>query len=126
MQGIQALEPDPDVRAGVYRPRSREHPIRANWPICGRGEGGVARCDRDAQTDWARYIALANANYEPGVLTTFPAYEFSPTLPEAGKHHRNVLFNGENLPEHAISSMDVGNAIELWRGLEANCRQGAR
>ena len=121
---IEELAPDPNLRPGVYRSRSREHPARSGWPICGRGEGGVERCDRDAQTDWARYIALADAYYEPGVLTTFAAYEFSPTLPEAGKNHRNVLFNGENLPKHAISSMDVGSAIDLWRGLEANCENG--
>ena len=41
-----------------------------------------------------RYIALADAHNEPGVLTTFAAYEYSPTLPDSGKHHRNVLFNG--------------------------------
>ena len=83
----------------------------------------IFRCrwEGDARSDWARYIALADAHNEPGVLTTFAAYEYSPTLPEQGKHHRNVLFNGTDLPEHAISSMDVGNAIDLWRGLEATC-----
>ncbi|MCP4039279.1 MAG: DUF3604 domain-containing protein, partial [bacterium] len=121
VRGRQELEPDPDVPAGVYRQRARQHPVRSAVPICSRGEGGVERCERDARTDWARYIALADANNEPGVLTTFAAYEYSPTLPDSGKHHRNVLFNGEGLPEHAISSMDVGNAIDLWRGLEATC-----
>jgi hypothetical protein len=117
----QELAPDPDASPGVYRPTARQHPDRSGLPICSRGEGGVARCERDARTDWARYIALADAHDEPGVLTTFAAYEYSPTLPDAGKHHRNVLFNGTDLPEHAISSMDVGNAIDLWRGLEETC-----
>jgi hypothetical protein len=121
MRGQQELEPDPDVPPGVYRQRAREHPVRSAWPICSRGEGGVQRCEDDARTDWANYIELANAYNEPGVLTTFAAYEYSPTLPDEGKHHRNVLFNGSDLPEHAISSMDVGNAIDLWRGLEATC-----
>ena len=31
------------------------------------------------------------------------------------------IFHGEGLPAHAISSQDVGSAIELWRGLEATC-----
>ncbi len=119
--GRQELEPDPDVPAGVYRQRTREHPVRSAWPICSGGEGGAERCERDARSDWDRYIALANSYNEPGVLTTFAAYEYSPTLPDAGKHHRNVLFNGNDLPEHAISSMDVGNAIDLWRGLESTC-----
>jgi len=118
---VRELEPDPNVPAGVHRPTKREHPVRTGVPICSRGEGGVERCLRDARSDWARYIALADAHNEPGVLTTFAAYEYSPVLPDAGKHHRNVLFNGSDLPEHAISSMDVGNAIDLWRGLEATC-----
>ncbi len=121
IRGSQELEPDPDVPAGVYRPRAREHPVRDALPICSRGEGGVERCERDARTDWERYIALADAHNEPGVLTTFAAYEYSPTLPDTGKHHRNVLFKGEDLPGHAISSLDVGNAIDLWRGLEETC-----
>jgi len=28
------------------------------------------------------------------VITTFPAYEFSPVLEASGKHHRNVIFSG--------------------------------
>jgi hypothetical protein len=120
-RGSQVLEPDPDAPAGVYRPSVRQHPLRSGWPICARGEGGAERCERDARSDWQRYVALADAHNEPGVLTTFAAYEYSPTLPDAGKHHRNVLFNGTNLPEHAISSMEVGNAIDLWRGLEQAC-----
>lgn len=121
IRSSQSLAPDPDAPPGVYRPRRREHPIRADFPICRWGEGGPARCERDARTDWERYVALADAHNEPGVFTTFAAYEFSPTLPDAGKHHRNVLFNGEDRPHHAISSLDVGNAIELWRGLEEIC-----
>jgi len=121
VEGQDELAPDPDAPPGVYRPTEREHPVRSALPICTRGEGGVERCERDARTDWARYIALADAHNEPGVLTTFAAYEYSPTLPDDGKHHRNVLFLGSDLPDHAISSMDVDNAIDLWRGLEATC-----
>lgn len=111
-------EPEP---AGVYRNRPRTPISRTNFPICNVGEGGVERCLRDSGADWARYIELADRHNEPGVFTTFAAYEFSPTLAEAGKHHRNVIFNGEDLPAHAISSQDVDNAVELWRGLEAAC-----
>ena len=101
-------EPDREAPAGVYQQEVRPPRDRSFWPICGKGEGGVERCERDARTDWARYIALADAHNEPGVLTTFAAYEYSPTLPDAGKHHRNVLFNGNDLPEHAISSHGRG------------------
>ena len=117
----EAVEPGPNAVPGVYRPTARTHPTRSDWPICSRGEGGIERCERDALDDWARYKALADAYNEPGVLTTFAAYEYSPTLPGAGKLHRNVLFNGSELPAHAISSMDVGNVVDLWRGLESAC-----
>ena len=121
--GVDALNDEPSTAApaGVYRNRSRTHPTREAVPICRRGEGGLERCLRDSRTDWARYVDLADRYNEPGVLTTFAAYEYSPVLPDAGKHHRNVLFNGDGLPAHAISSLDVGSAIELWRGLEATC-----
>jgi hypothetical protein len=107
--------------AGVYQKKTRKHPRQAQFPICSRGEGGPERCERDSNSEWIHYIDLADRYNEPGVLTTFAAYEFSPSLPDSGKHHRNILFNGGDLPAHAISSLDVGNAIDLWRGLEETC-----
>ena len=110
-----------EAPAGVYQPVTREA-TGNTFPICVFGEGGVERCYRDSNQAWARYVALADQYNEPGRLTTFPAYEFSPVLPNAGKHHRNVIFNdSRSLPEHAISSLDVANALELWRGLEESC-----
>jgi len=120
-QSRMAVEPDPTQPAGVYRNRPRNGRRLEDVPICSRGEGGPERCLRDSNSDWARYIELADRHYEPGVFTTFAAYEFSPVLEGAGKHHRNVIFHGEELPGHAISSLDVDNAIELWRGLEETC-----
>ena len=117
----QPQESQAPAPPGVYQKESRKGLTAAALPICSRGEGGIERCYRDSISDWARYIQLADQYYEPGVLTTFAAYEYSPVLPDGGKHHRNVVFNGEGLPEHAISSMDVDNAIDLWRGLEENC-----
>ena len=120
-QTRMAVEADPTQPAGVYRKRPRSRRQLADIPICSRGEGGPGRCLRDSNASWARYIELADRHYEPGVFTTFAAYEFSPTLEGAGKHHRNVIFHGEDLPAHAISSQDVDNAIGLWRGLEETC-----
>ncbi len=119
-QTRMAVEPDPTQPAGVYRNRPRSRQLRDDNPICG-GEGGPERCQRFGQSDWARYIELADRHYKPGVFTTFAAYEFSPVLEGAGKHHRNVIFNGDDLPSHAISSQDVDNAVKLWRGLEETC-----
>jgi len=120
-QGAATRDAGPAAPAGVYRNRPRTPPNRSAVPICTRGKGGIERCVQDSRSDWARYIDLANQFNEPGVLTTFAAYEYSPGLPDAGKHHRNVIFNGDDLPEYAISSLDVGNAIDLWRGLEETC-----
>ena len=114
------FEPDPSQPVGVYRKRFREPGQRL--PIC-RGDEREARCLKDAQSDWARYIELADRHNEPGLFTTFAAYEYSPPLERSGKHHRNVIFNGENLPPYAISALDVTNAIDLWRGLEASCTE---
>lgn len=117
----KSAEPDPTHPAGVYRNRPRTGRLLGNVPICSGGEGGLERCRRDGDSDWARYIELADRHNDPGVFTTFSAYEYSPVLDGAGKHHRNVIFNGENLPEHAISAQDVDSAVELWRGLEEAC-----
>lgn len=114
-------EPDPTHPAGVYRLRARPRPFANDMPICSGGEGGPERCLRDNDSSWGRYIETADRYNRPGEFTTFAAYEFSPTLEGGGKHHRNVIFRGGELPAHAISSRDVDNAIDLWRGLEETC-----
>ena len=113
--------PDGAVAAGVYRNTARQHPTLANWPICALDELDPERCYRDSNSDWARYKDLADKYNQHGTLTTFSAYEYSPPLPAAGKHHRNVIFNGTDLPEHATSYFDAGSAIALWRALEESC-----
>jgi hypothetical protein len=107
--------------AGVYRNRSRQHPTLMNWPICTLDETDPERCYRDSISDWSRYKELADKYNQPGILTTFSAYEYSPPLPESGKHHRNVIFNGTGLPKHATSYFDEGSAIGLWQALEKSC-----
>ena len=107
--------------AGVYQPVPRNHPRYSDWPICAGDKEDPDRCLRDSDRDWARFKELADEYNQPGILTTFAGYEYSPTLPGSGKHHRNVIFNGSNLPQHATSSLDVGSAPALWRELERTC-----
>jgi len=106
---------------GVYQPKARKVPGVDRFPTCKWGDSTVERCYDNVSTDWARYVQLADDYYEPGEITTLVAYEFSPGMPDQGKHHRNVIFRSNSVPERAISSIDVPNAIELWKGLEATC-----
>lgn len=66
---------------------------------------------------WDVEIKAANDNYEPGVFTTFIAYEWS-TLAQ-GKYnlHRNVFFNSDHAPL-PFSSMDSPRPEDLWSYLE--------
>ena len=115
---------DPSLPAGVYQPKPRTPPKTEAFPTCRFGDGALERCLNNALVDWARYIDLADRYYEPGRLTTLIGYEFSPGMPDQGKHHRNVIFRSTIVPERALSSFDVPNAIELWKGLEADCGEG--
>ena len=113
---------DPTLPRGVYQKKQYKSPKPGSFPSCRFGKGALERCHENAVNDWARYVAAADAFYEPGVLTTLVAYEYSPGLPDQGKHHRNVIFRSSEVPARVPSSIDVPNTIELWRELEANCQ----
>ncbi|MBT7963727.1 MAG: DUF3604 domain-containing protein, partial [Porticoccaceae bacterium] len=70
---------------------------------------------------WQLVQASAERNYEPGKFTTFAGYEYSPVLPDRGKHHRNIIFRSLDTPKYAISSFDAASEIDLWKELEATC-----
>lgn len=112
---------DPSAPVGIYQQKTRKSPKPGSFPTCRFGGGALERCIKNASTDWQRYVHLADKYYEPGKLTTLIGYEYSPGMPEQGKHHRNVIFRSNTVPERALSSLDVPNAIELWKGLEATC-----
>jgi hypothetical protein len=112
---------DPSKPAGIYQPITRTSPKAGAFPTCKFGDGAVERCAENAQEDWARYIRLADKYNEPGKLTTLIGYEYSPGMAAQGKHHRNIIFRNNKVPDRALSSLDVPNAIELWKGLEATC-----
>lgn len=115
---------DPSQPAGVYQQTVRDPLKPGSFPTCSFRGGGLERCRDNAVIDWARYVELADKYYEPGTLTTLIGYEYSPALPDQGKHHRNVIFRSNTVPERAISALDARNAIELWSGLEATCGEG--
>ena len=115
---------DPSKPAGVYQRTTRQPLKPGAFPTCRFGDRAVERCLKNAIVDWGRYIDLADKYYEPGVLTTLIGYEYSPGMPDQGKHHRNIIFRSNAVPQRALSSLDVPNAIELWQGLEASCGEG--
>ncbi len=112
---------DASKPAGIYQRTTRQPLKPGSFPTCRFGEGALERCVQNAQRDWQRYVELADRYYEPGKLTTLVGYEFSPSMPNMGKHHRNVIFRSNVVPKRALSSLDVPNAVELWKGLEATC-----
>lgn len=84
-------------------------------------DGNEVKCQEYAKTTWQQTQAAANEFYRPGEFTTFSAYEYSPTLPRQGKIHRNIIFENNTVPEHAISAFDEDTVLGLWRSLEKTC-----
>ena len=74
-----------------------------------------------AASAWQKVQEAAARHYEPGKFTTFVGYEYSPALPDRGKHHRNIIFRSMHTPEYAVSAIEAPSEIELWQQLERNC-----
>lgn len=83
--------------------------------------------NRDLIDDtWGRVISTADKHYEPGVLTTFAAYEFTSVTTRAelgetfggGNLHRNVFFEN-TAPDRLFSVLDSPNPEDLWDWMDA-------
>lgn len=83
-------------------------------------DDSVVERDYAAQT-WQQVQDAADRHNAPGEFTTFAAYEYSPALPDRGKHHRNIVFKSMDVPKYAVSGFDVASEIGLWKELEATC-----
>ncbi|MEE4144971.1 MAG: DUF3604 domain-containing protein, partial [Halieaceae bacterium] len=70
---------------------------------------------------WDLIRRKAEEHNDPGTFTAFAAYEYSPTLPQEGKHHRNVFFRNDKTSRYAYSAYDARTAPELWQMLEQDC-----
>ena len=62
-------------------------------------------------------VAAAQRHYEPGVLTTFVGYEYTPSR-EGGNLHRNVIFKNEKTPRDIFSRLDSTNPEDLWTWMD--------
>ena len=94
--------------------------------ICGKAEAAMTaddKCFQRARHVWGEVQLNAEAFNEPGVFTTFPAYEWTVQPNGYGKLHRNIIFRGDAVPEWGGSAVDMQNRPErLWEWLEAACR----
>ena len=77
---------------------------------------------------WSEIAASANRHYEPGVFTTFIAYEY--TSAGAGgiyeNLHRNVVFRGAEAPDIPFSRLDSYNPEDLWARMDEWAGPGLR
>ena len=70
--------------------------------------------EETTKTAWDDFIiGAAEAHYEPGVFTTFIAFEWT-SAPNAGNMHRNVIFRDNTVPSLPISALDTTDEEELW------------
>ncbi|MYE11554.1 MAG: DUF3604 domain-containing protein [Gammaproteobacteria bacterium] len=102
---------------GVLRPAAR---------LPGVCPDGEATCLQHARSTWERVQRAANEADDPGAFTALIGYEFTPLLPQFGMLHRNVIFRGEEVIPHAVSSMDVRNQSEFFARLDAGCTPPCR
>ncbi len=74
---------------------------------------------------WSEIVKTADAHYEPGRFTTFPAFEWS-SNPNKRNLHRVVLFRDtRNVPEMAYSALDSERPEDLWQWMAAQRSAGA-
>ena len=78
--------------------------------------------DRDVMDSvWAETTASADAHNEPGVFTTFSAYEFTSMRMvddnNAANLHRNVVFK-DKAPARIMSTLESNNPEDLWAWMD--------
>ncbi len=79
---------------------------------------------------WLENIEAAERHNEPGVFTTFSAYEYTSVTTNredgtfgGGNLHRNVFFKGA-APMRAFSTLDSTNPEDLWDWMDAKRAEG--
>jgi hypothetical protein len=68
---------------------------------------------------WEDTIEAADQFNDPGVFTTFAAYEYTSSSGDMGNLHRNVIFEGsDRLPREPFSRFHSVNPEDLWQWMD--------
>ncbi|MEM0953811.1 MAG: DUF3604 domain-containing protein [Pseudomonadota bacterium] len=68
-----------------------------------------------SRSAWRSAVDAADAAYQPGVFTTFAAFEYTTSSNDRGNLHRNVIFRGtDRLPALPFSRLNSQNPEGLW------------
>ena len=126
----QMDDPDSPLSKSDIGKLFREHPVAAFQKIFMAGNAhqdlpGLNAAPAEASA-WKKEVEAANANYLPGVFTTFVAYEWT-SMPQLKNNlHRNVIFKGpppenRSRPTISIRPEDLWSYLEKLRarGIEA-------
>jgi hypothetical protein len=65
------------------------------------------------QSNWAKFVKVANKYNDPGKFTAFISYEWT-SIPNGRNMHRNVYFRGDTGPKAPFSSFDSYYPEDLW------------
>ena len=87
--------------------------IRKNQPLAELMNADVMK------SGWQSIIDVAEQYYEPGVFTTFIAYEWT-SNPTSRNLHRNIIFRGGRgqVPDLPFSSFDSQHPEDLWEYMD--------
>jgi hypothetical protein len=77
------------------------------------------------KSGWKVVTEAAAEHNEPGVFTTFNAFEWS-SAPGGGNLHRNIIFRGAAVPDIPMGASDIVYEEGLWDWLMTQEQQGAR
>ena len=79
---------------------------------------------RAMRDTWEVIVEAAEAHNDPGKFTTFVAYEWT-SMPQLSNLHRNVVFEGTNVPDMPFSSSDSNDPEDLWEFMDEWREEGS-
>ena len=101
--------------------------IKSTGFIESKGFGfGIDKIDDQVnKAAWQMTIDAAQKHYEPGMFTSFIAYEWSSFVGDSTVHiHRNVIYRDDQVSERPFSYLDSKRPEDLWRFLEEEGQAG--